>query len=52
VVILEEESVTYEFQNLDYDTCTLMYVVDEPHDDYYVFDNFKVNEEVTDEGVY
>ena len=52
MVVLEDETVTYEFQNLDYNNCTLMYVVDEPLNDYYVFDNFKVNEEVTDEGVY
>ena len=50
--MLLDGSVTYEFQSLDYDTCTQAYIVDFPMSDYYEFDSFNIQEQVTDEGVY
>ena len=51
-----DEQVTYEFQSLDYDTCTRTYILAESDSDLYEAGlgttNYNVLEQVTDEDAY
>ena len=51
-----DEQVTYEFQSLDYDTCTRTYILAESDSDLYESGlgttNYNVLQQVTDEGAY
>ena len=50
--MLLDGSVTYEFQSLEYDNCADSWIIEYAYSDYYEFDNFNIQEQVTDEGVY
>ena len=51
-----DEQVTYEFQSLEYDTCTRTYILAESDSDLYEAGlgttNYNVLQQVTDEGAY